>query len=417
MTPGARLAATIELTEQIWDAVIPMDRVAADYFRTRRHIGSKDRNDIADRVYSMMRHHARLSWWAQRLGNPTVRFRTFLHVVLVEGMPVKHLAEICTGGKYDAAPLTQAEATFLAEAEGQNIHHKEMPEAVRVECPPEHEAWLRAKFGAEFAPRMLNMLTNAPLDLRVNTLVSPRDGVMKSLAKDGVTTEKMEHSPWGLRVQGKANVLASKAFGAGWLDIQDEGSQLIALMCDAQPGQQVMDYCAGAGGKTLALAAAMENKGRVVAMDIDPRRLEKAKPRLRKAGVHNVETRPLSDPTQQRWLRKQKGHFDCVLVDAPCSSSGTWQRNPDQRWRNHGPSLEELLALQTQILNEVAALVKLGGHIVYATCSINPAENEEQIQRFIATHPNFTLTQDTAFPYVFTQEKGFFAQKIVKTAE
>lgn len=414
MTPGARLASSVELTELIWDANIPMDRVTSDYFRSRRHVGSKDRNDIADRVYSMMRHHARLMWWGTRLGNTDVRFRTFLHVVLVEKTPLADLIALCGGGKYELTPLSTAEVAFLKEADGQPLHHPDMPEAVRVECPPEHESWLRAKYGADFAARLESMLLNAPLDLRVNTLVSPLSGVQKSLAKEGIVTETMDHSPWGLRVTGKANLLASKAYGAGWVDIQDEGSQIIALLCDAKPGEQVMDYCAGAGGKTLALAAAMENKGRVVAMDMDPRRLEKAKPRLRKAGVHNVETRSLADPVQQKWLRKQKGHFDCVLVDAPCSSSGTWQRNPDQRWRNHGPSLDELQAVQTQILNEVAALVKPGGRLVYATCSINPAENEEQVERFLTAHPSFSLTDEEEDLYSSMKNRGFFAKKLVK---
>ncbi len=416
MTPGARLQASVELTDLIWASNLPMDRVASDYFRTRRHIGSKDRNDIANRVYSMMRHHARLSWWAARLGNPTVRFRTFLHVLLVEKTSLAELTTLCTGGKYDLSPVSEAEFTFLQQAEGQELHHAEMPEAVRVECPPEQEDWLRAKFGTEFAAHMNVMLQNAPLDLRVNTLVTPLDGVIKSLAKEQITAVKMAHSPWGLRIEGKANVLASKAFGAGWIDIQDEGSQLIAMLCDARPGQQVMDYCAGAGGKTLALAAVMENKGRIVAMDIDAKRLEKAKLRFRKAGIHNIEIRPLSDPAQQKWLRKQKEHFDCVLVDAPCSSSGTWQRNPDLRWRPLGPSLDELLKLQAEILDATAPVVKQGGHLVYATCSINPAENEVQIDRFLTAHPEFSLTNEVEFPYNKMQEKGFFARKLIKKA-
>lgn len=414
MTPGARLAASIELTDQIWGRRVPMDKTAGDYFRTRRHIGSKDRNEIAERVYSLMRHHARLTWWLERLHKNDTRTRVLLHALFVENMNVKRIKDLCSGRGYDPAPLTDEELALLQSLEGQPLHHFDMPEIVRVECPAHHEAWLRARFGDDFVKRMEEMLHPASLDLRVNTLKISREDAQESLRKDGVDTDLTSVSHVGLRVKGKAYLSNTKAFAKGWVEIQDEGSQAIALICNAKPGEQILDYCAGGGGKTLALAAMMENKGRVVAMDMEPQRLEKGRVRYRKAGVHNVELRPLSDEKQQKWIKRQKEKFDCVLIDVPCSSSGTWRRNPDLRWRQYGPTLDELLAVQAEILDKTAAYVKPGGRLVYATCSLNPAENEEQIGRFLAAHDDFHLTEHDQILYKLMFEKGFFARQLVK---
>jgi len=172
--------------------------------------------------------------------------------------------------------------------------------------------------------------------------------------------------------------------------VQDEGSQLVALLTDAQPGQAVMDFCAGAGGKTLALAAAMKNKGRLVACDTHAARSERAVQRLRRAGVHNV-TRHVLEGEGDKWLKRQKGTFDRVLVDAPCSGSGTWRRNPDAKWRLTETGLLELVALQGKILTQASTLVKPGGRLVYATCSLLPEENERQVEAFLAANPDFSL--------------------------
>jgi 16S rRNA (cytosine967-C5)-methyltransferase len=178
----------------------------------------------------------------------------------------------------------------------------------------------------------------------------------------------------------------------GWVEIQDEGSQLIAYVCGVKPGMQVLDYCAGGGGKTLALAAAMQRKGRIVAMDTDARRLEKGKLRFKKAGISDIiEVRPLSDDRHRKWLKRQKGTFDIVLLDVPCSGSGTWRRNPDARWRSYGPSVEELLPVQAEILDKTVAVVKEGGRLVYATCSLLPEENEKQVEAFLVRHPEFEV--------------------------
>jgi len=185
-------------------------------------------------------------------------------------------------------------------------------------------------------------------------------------------------------------VVAGKSFQDGLVEIQDEGSQLVAALVGARPGMQVADYCAGAGGKTLAIAAGMNNKGRVVAMDVLDSRLDRSAQRLRRAGVHNVERRSIVD--NAKWLKRQKGNFDRVLVDAPCTGTGTWRRNPDGRWTLQPEDLAELVPKQSDILDQASRLVKPGGRLVYATCSVLPAENERQIEAFVERHTDFAVT-------------------------
>lgn len=425
MTPSARLQATIELLERISSSRIPMDGTMGDYLRHRRYIGSTDRAEIAERTYQVMRAHARLSWWLAKAGaQDTPRTRALAWVILGErGDP----AALFDASKYGPMVLNDEEQALAAALDGNKLDEApDMPEAVRVECPPEHEAALRERFGDDFAVEMAAMLNGAPLDLRVNTGKVDRKTLQDSLAKDRVQTDETPFSPWGLRARRKAYLAKTKAFHKGWFDIQDEGSQLIAAVCDAQPGMQVLDFCAGAGGKTLALAAAMQNKGRIVAMDTEKSRLEKARPRFRKAGVHDIiEIRPIEEEKSRKWLKRQKGTFDIVLIDVPCSGTGTWRRNPDTRWRTFGPPLEDLLAVQADILNRATKAVKPGGKLVYATCSLLPAENERQIEAFLKEHPDFTLTeQDTPYakgPYMRLSPHqhntdGFFAAILTRNA-
>jgi 16S rRNA (cytosine967-C5)-methyltransferase len=191
-------------------------------------------------------------------------------------------------------------------------------------------------------------------------------------------------------VKGKAFLSKTKPFVKGWIDIQDEGSQMIAYLTGAKPGMQVLDYCAGAGGKTLALANMMQVKGRIVAMDTEAGRLAKARERFRRAHVTDIiEVRPLSDEQHRKWLKRQKGTFDVLLLDVPCTGSGTWRRNPDMRWRQYGPDLAELMQTQEEIMEKTAITVKPGGRMVYATCSLFPAENEDRVNAFLAAHPEF----------------------------
>lgn len=401
MTPGARLKAVLDILDKIDHSRIPMDGTVGDYMRFRRYIGSKDRAEIVERLYNMVRAKARLNWWMDHLSAPdTNRARVILWMMLGENVDGARLEKMFNGGKYDPEELDDAELKLIRAAAknpgGHTMNHPDMPEAIRVECPPQHEDALRALWGADFAAEMEAMLTSAPLDLRVNLLATDRDAVRASLAKDGVEVDDAPLCPWTLRARSKAFLSKTKAFTKGHVEIQDEGSQLIAYLCDAKPGAQVLDYCAGAGGKTLALINAMQverrPKGRIVAMDLEEARLERARPRFRRAHASDIiEIRPLSDERHRKWLRRQKETFDVVLTDVPCSGTGTWRRNPDTRWRAFGPSLDALVQTQAEILDKVAGAVKPGGRLVYATCSILPRENEDQIDAFLARHPDFEI--------------------------
>ena len=430
MKPAARIQSTIDVLQKIADNDrVPMDSVIGDYMRQRRYIGSKDRSDIAERCYEMARSHARLGWWIEKFNvEDTPRNRVLIWLMIGEGANDKRITkDLFDGSKYAPEELSAQEAHIVkliteGKYQGGGISHTDMPVDVKVESPPHYTEKLKAYFGDEFENEMQAMLGSATLDLRVNTFLATREKAKDYLEADGVKTQTTPYSETGLRCVQKSYLARTKAFAKGWVEIQDEGSQLIAQMCDAQAGMQVLDYCAGAGGKTLALAAAMQRKGRIVAMDNDPRRLNKGRDRYKKAKVADIiEVRDLNE--NAKWLKRQKGKFDIVLTDVPCTGTGTWRRNPDMRWRTFGPTLEELTAIQAEILERVAALVKPGGKLVYATCSLLPDENENQIETFLKNHgDDFEIApvpEDLGNPYLrLTPNRhntdGFFTAVLIR---
>lgn len=392
MTPSARIQAVIDILETSAKSASPLDAVIGEYTRSRRYIGSKDRRAVAERVYEIVRAHARLGWWLERTGLENgARSRVLLWLALGERLDVAEMDPVFDGTPYGPALLTDAEKRALPPP-GASLESPEMPAAVRVECPERFAEALQALYGDAFEAELRAMLEPGTLDLRVNTALVDRETARANLAGEGVATEPTPFSPWGLRVAGRAQLGQTQAFANGWVEVQDEGSQLIVLACEVAPGMRVLDFCAGAGGKTLGLGAAMRGQGRLVAADIDIRRLEKALPRLAKAGLQTVvELRSLDGTSGQKWLQQQAGQFDVTMVDAPCSGTGTWRRNPDQRWREHGPALDKLARMQAEILDRAAPTVRPGGRLVYATCSILPAENEAQVSAFLTRHPGFRL--------------------------
>ncbi len=393
MKPSARVQACIEIFEKIETAKVPMDAVVGDYMRGRRYIGAKDRANIAERVYGIMRARARLGWWIERAGAKVTPRNLLLAWLILTGVSTEDsLKEFFDGGKFSAPEINNDDLELFHRLKGKTLDSADMPEAVRAECPPEYEAVLREYFGDDFLKELQAMQDSAPLDMRANVFLMDREKVKDALAKSGVEVDETPFSPWGLRARGKVFLSKTKAFLKGWVEIQDEGSQMIAAVCDVKPGMQVLDFCAGGGGKTLALGAAMMRKGRIVAMDLDERRLAKGKERFRKAQIADIiEVRPLSDDKQRKWLKRQKETFDVILLDVPCTGTGTWRRNPDTRWKQHGPGLEELVKIQAEILDKVASSAKKGGRIVYATCSILPAENEEQVEAFLKRNADFKV--------------------------
>ncbi len=400
MQQAARVQSAIDIMENIAEARIPMDNTIRDFMSHKRYIGSKDRKFIVELVYNAMRAHARIGWWLERIkieDTPRARAMAFL---MLNGQDITNLF---TGENHQPAPLNDKEQCAAQELRGQDIDHADMPENISCECPDWAADKLKPIWGGNFKDQMLAMLPPAAMDLRVNTIKVTREQAKASLAKDDVETIETPYSPFGLRAIGKPYMSATKAFHKGLVEIQDEGSQLIALMCDVKPGMRVLDYCAGSGGKTLGIAAMMEGKGIIYAMDNSTRRLEKGRRRYKKADIHNVEVRSLEEEKNRKWLRRQKSAIDVVLVDAPCSSSGTWRRNPDYRWNTYGPSLEEIVQIQSEILERVADKVKPGGRLVYATCSLFTEENEEQVEKFLTKHNNYKIV---AIKDVWNKEYG-----------
>ncbi len=398
MTPPARLAGAIDLLAAIEAAPRqPADAAASAWFRARRYIGSADRREISDRVWTLLRARRRLSWWLARAGAaPTPRLLVFGHELLA-GRTLAALALFAGGGKFAPAALSAEEQAVLGRLERHTLDHPAMAAPVRLEFPDWLEPQLAARFGAALEAEMAALLAPAPLDLRVNLLKGCRAAARDALAAEGIAAEATPISPWGLRIGGRPAVTAGAAFRAGLVEIQAEGSQIVALLAGAAPGLRVADFCAGAGGKTLALAMMMENRGHIAALDVAKSRLDGAARRLRRAGVHNAEAHLLGPG--DKFLKRRAGGFDRVLVDAPCTGTGTWRRNPEARHRLAPADLAEILPRQAAILADAAKLVRKGGRLVYATCSLLPAENEEQVSAFLARHGDFrTLPPAAVWP-------------------
>ena len=321
MTPAGRFAAAITLLEAIGQDQRPADAVANQFFRERRFIGSGDRRAVSDLVWSVLRSWRRLEWWLGRTGAVASPRLMAAGSAVLSGADPSAIGRLFSGGQFAPAPLSVTETATLERLRGHTLEHPHMPEAVRFEVPD----WILPCFAERFGPvlegEMAAMLTLAPLDLRVNLLRGTREEAIAALAAEGIEAEPTPLSPWGLRVAGRRAVTSGAAFSSGLVEIQDEGSQCVALLADARPGLRVVDLCAGAGGKTLAMAMTMANRGQILACDVSASRLDSAVRRLRRAGVHNVERLVLA-PGYKR-LKRLAGRFDRVLVDAPC----TWNRN------------------------------------------------------------------------------------------
>jgi len=395
VTPSARVAAAIDLVAALEDQCFapgarrrPADAVASDFFRARRFIGGGDRREVAERAWAVVRQRMRLGWHLARVGAvPAPRLLVLAQMLLGEGVQRQAAEAAFDGSRYGPAALDQAERRVAAALAGRTLLDDAMPEAVRLNLPDWVLSAFAARFGARLAEEAAALEAEAPLDLRANLLKTDRDGAVRALAAEGVVAVPTPFSPWGLRMPARRPVTGTAAYREGLVEVQDEGSQLIALLADARPGMRVADYCAGAAGKTLAMAATMGNRGRITACDTSAPRLEGAARRLRRAGVDNAERHLLA--AGDRWAKRRARSFDRVLVDAPCTGTGTWRRNPDARLRTRPEDLHELVALQHDILARAAELVRPGGRLIYATCSLLPQENEEQMDRFLARAPGF----------------------------
>jgi len=409
MIPSARYQAVIELVDMTMVEPRPADALTSLYFRDRRYIGSKDRANILTRYYRILRHIHRLNWWHEKIGyTPTARTYVIADSVLASEQTHENLTiKLFNGTRYAPDKLSAAEDKMAWGLREKNLNDPEMPDRIRLECPEWVWEPMSKAYGVEESKRILAAM-QAPNDLhlRVNTLKNTREAALEALKDTEFEMTAGALSPWTIRVKGRPQISQNTLFNDGRIEVQNEGSQLIALVCDVKPGMKVVDFCAGAGGKTLALAAQMNNKGKIVACDVLSGRLNRSKKRFQRAGVHNVETRPLANE-RDKWVKRHKEQFDVVLVDAPCSGVGTWRGDPDKRWRQLGPGLSELVPLQAEILDSAARLVKPGGRLVYATCSLLPAENEIQTQNFLNAHPDFKLADLPETVPDSTRVKGY----------
>jgi 16S rRNA (cytosine967-C5)-methyltransferase len=395
MTPGARAQTAIELLDEL-PPDGPADQYLSRYFRSHRFVGAKDRRAIAQLVYAVLRRRAQLDWWAAG-GSATDtalpnRVRVIAALALIERWDAAAIAEAFDGGQYRPQPLIDDECRTLERiAPGDpEIDAPGQPDWVRSNTPEWLQAELAASLGEGLAGELAAFLEPAPVDLRVNRLKGGREDARALLAAEGVDAAPTPHSPDGLRLTARRTLPSLKAFKEGFVEVQDEGSQLAALLVDARPGHAVADYCAGGGGKTLALAAAMEDRGRIVACDTDERRLAAIGPRLARAGVSIAEGSLLDEDGQGEGL--DPGTFERVLLDVPCSGSGAWRRSPDAKWRLSDVALADGVARQRAILTAAADLAKPGGgRLIYVTCSILRAENESQIDWFLKARSDYAL--------------------------
>ena len=382
MTPSARLSAAIEVLADIETHRRPAADALKDWGLSHRFAGSKDRAAIASLVYDALRRKASAAWL---MGEATPRATVLGMLKLQRGHDVQQIAALCSGERFAPGPLSDEERQRLATTTLDGA-----PDAVAGDFPEWIEPSLRKLFGSDVVPELQALAARAPLDLRVNTLKATREEAHDALPHLGAV--ETPYSPLGLRVQpsddGRGPAVQSEPeFIKGWIEIQDEGSQLAALLSGAAPGEQVIDLCAGGGGKTLALAAMMENRGQIYATDADARRLAPIHERLTRAGVRNVQVRTPRGGADA--LSDLDGQADLVLVDAPCTGCGTWRRNPDAKWRLRPGSLSARQKEQAAVLDRAAALVKPGGRIVYITCSILPDENDDAVASFRSRSPEF----------------------------
>jgi 16S rRNA (cytosine967-C5)-methyltransferase len=391
MTPGARIEAAIGLLSAIGEGRAAADDIVADYFRRHRFAGAKDRAAISGHIYGVLRRRGAIDYWLARYDETVdARRRLLAELALFEEWSLEQIDRACDGDRFRPPRLDDRERKLIEGLAGTPAYPKDMPAAARGNFPAWLAPSLERALGRDLSREMTAMQDEAGLDLRVNALKAEREAVYGALAKQGIELARTKLSPLGLRLFERVPLGQLDLFKNGAIEVQDEGSQIAALLADARPGMRVVDFCAGAGGKTLALAAAMKNRGHLVAADIAEKRLERATQRLRRAGASIVQRQPLAS-ARDKWVKRHAAGFDRVFVDAPCTGTGTWRRNPDAKWRLKPEDVTELPVLQADILDSAQRLVKPGGRLIYATCSLLMEEDEDQVAKFLDTHADFFL--------------------------
>lgn len=365
MHPKALLEACAELVGLVLKLDHPADAVVSRYFRDHRQLGPRERATLAETVYAVLRRKLQYDHFAPSGSGPRER----------------RMAILGFAGPRDflKSALTDTEKTWLDACDA--VSEADLLERHRHNLPEWLVQPLKDQVGPDFWPLAESLLRPAPLDLRVNALADKREDVRKELASAGISAQPTPYSPWGLRLADKPALTRLEVFTRGAIEVQDEGSQLLAALLDAHRGEMVVDFCAGAGGKTLAIGACMRTTGRLYAFDTSAHRLDALKPRLARSGLSNVHPAAIAHERDDR-IKRLAGKIDRVLVDAPCSGLGTLRRNPDLKWRQSPEAVQEMATKQLAILRSAARLLKPGGRLVYATCSLLREENEAVAQAF-----------------------------------
>ena len=360
----------------------PADAVVSRYFREHRELGHADRAFVAETVFAVLRRGRSLE--ARCAGKLSDRNRLLVALAVTRGWSQRELAPV----------LKASEEEWLAAAKA--MPESDLPPAVRCDLPDWLYNALEGQFGADEVNKLAQALNlPAPLDLRVNTIKTNREAVLARLAADDIAAVPGMLSPLAVRLRDKPALAKHPLFIEGAFEVQDEGSQLLGYLLEPKRGEMVVDFCAGAGGKTLLLGALMKNTGRLYAFDVSDKRLANLKPRLARSGLSNVHPARIEHERDTK-IKRLAGKVDRVLVDAPCSGLGTLRRNPDLKWRQSEDSVAELTTKQAAILDAAAKLVRPGGRVVYATCSLLTAENDAIVEAFLSSHPDFTLTPASA---------------------
>jgi 16S rRNA (cytosine967-C5)-methyltransferase len=419
MTPSARLSAAIEVFAEIEARRRPATDALKDWGLSHRFAGSSDRAAIAGLVYDALRRKSSAAWL---MGEASPRAAVLGMLRRERGLDDAAIAALCNGARYAPAPLAEMETAALAASSLAGA-----PAHVEGDYPEWLDAHLARVFGEERAAEGAALASRAPLDLRVNTLAAERDGALTKL--EHLKAEPARWSPIGMRIRLAAEakspaIHAEPIFLKGQIEIQDEGSQLAALLARAKPGEHVVDLCAGAGGKTLALAAVMENRGQIYATDLDKRRLAPIHVRLARAGARNVQVRTpggarakIGADNGDGVLADLNGRADLVMIDAPCTGTGAWRRNPDAKWRVRPGALAERIKEQEAVLERAAALVKPGGRIAYVTCSVLAEENGDRVGAFMVRHPEFSVEKPADVVKVLGERAYLFQRAVLTSSE
>jgi 16S rRNA (cytosine967-C5)-methyltransferase len=403
MTPGARLAASIEILSEVLAQRRAADVAAAEWARAHRFAGSGDRRAIEARVYTVLR---RRNECAHAMGGHDDARALILGALRLEGVDADAANTLFTDGPHAPGALTVGERALY-----------DVPKAddaapwIRLNYPEWLHPELERSLGVGLDSEMEAMLSRAALDLRVNTLKSDRRGAAASLAREGVETAESQLAAQALRVLGNPKVDKTQTYASGWFEVQDAASQAVCEMLSAQPGERVVDLCAGAGGKSLALAAAMKNQGSILACDVDGKRLGRLAPRAVRCGATMIEL--TGDPYgAHQHLTPQSA--DAAIVDAPCSGSGTWRRNPESKWTLDAERLNGYRAAQSQALDRAVQLVRPGGRLLYVTCSLLKSEGEDQVDAALTRHAGWRVASQRRFSPASTDTDGFYAALLQK---